>query len=631
MLWLADNGVGDETEHIDDHQDHGRSRRDQLAGEGDSAAGVLGVTLAPVANVADYGFLSDCRTAALVSRDGSIDWYCPGRFDRPSIFARLLDPSAGHWALRPTGGSRTAWSYEGDGLILRTEHTTDAGRAAVIDALAQAPETEAHELGLAAPGTLVRTVEGLAGGVAMELELVARPEYADPGSTIDLHATDSDGRSVQIRAGDLELILESDVRMSIDGSTLRASFTVRAGQTVTFRLRHPDDEGVDALADTRAAWQRWSDAHQGYDGTHRAAVRRSAAILQGLTHGPSGALVAAATTSLPERIGGTWNWDYRYAWLRDAGLTMRALWVAACPVEPQRFMDWIGRSVEPHSSRSTQIVFGIDSDDPPDERELPWLAGFRDSRPVRVGNGAWQQRQMDVPGEVLDIAHLVRERLDFQRDDVRELLASLADEAAGQWRDPDSGMWEARDQERHYLSSKVFAWVALDRAVRLELGDAKRRARWANEREEVRERALADGWRAGRGAFTGAFGSDQLDASVLIAPIVGFLGMDDPRMRATVELIERELADDGLVRRWADEPSSFLLCSYWLSQCHALAGDADRAQAVFDRATGHANDLGILSEMVDLTSGVALGNVPQAFSHAGLINAAWRISEMRPG
>ncbi len=417
---------------------------------------------------------------------------------------------------------------------------------------------------------------------------------------------------------------------------VHADFEIEAPDALCFALhdraaygvpRPPPLEPEAYLEATVAAWDDWAAAHGRYRGVAKEQVQRSAAVLQGLTYGPSGALLAAATTSVPERLGDTWNWDYRFAWLRDSGLIMRAQWVAACPDEPQRFFDWLARSIGPDRKGPTQIVFGVEGERRLDEAELPWLDGFRDSRPVRVGNGAWSQRQHDVMGEVLDIALLLREQLGGIHGATAELLTALADEAAQRWRDPDSGMWEARDKERHYVSSAVMCWVALDRALELGIGGRDDRGRWRHERDRIHARVLDEAWDESVGAFTGAFGSAELDASVLLLPVVGFLPMDDERMRATVEVIERDLVSDGLVRRWSEDPNGFLICSYWLVECLSLAGEGARARAMFDRVTALANDLGLLSEMADLQSGELLGNVPQAFSHAGLINAAWRLSE----
>ena len=593
----------------------------------------------PVQAISDYAFLSDCRTSALVSRDGSIDWYCPGRFDAPSVFARLLDARGGHWLVRPESDSTASRAYAGPGLILRTEHRTGTGRVTVTDALVQGPGTTAHSLGVSAPGVLVRRVEGISGRVTMALRLEARPEYGLATPVIRQDADDATRATIQ--AGPLDLRLTGPVGLTVEGSTVAVDFEVVEGERLTFALAAgsafgaDDEPGVDAeaaLDATFEAWQAWADAHGDYRGVAHEQVARSAAVLQGLTYGPSGALLAAATTSLPERIGGDWNWDYRFAWLRDAGLMMRAQWVAACPDEPGRFFQWLVRAIGPDHRAPVQIVFGVEGERRLDESELPWLTGFAASSPVRVGNDAWKQRQHDVMGEVLDIALLLRDQLGETDEALHQLLIALADEAAEQWHRPDAGMWEARDQERHYISSQVMCWVALDRALGLDIGREEDRQRWRSERARIHEHVLKEGWNETVGAFTGAIGSDELDASVLLLPVVGFLPMADERMRRTVQLIEDQLSSDGLVRRWGDDPNGFLVCSYWLIECLALGGEERRAREMFDRVTALANDLGLLTEMADITSGEPLGNLPQAFSHAGLINAAWRLSEGRaPG
>ncbi|MDQ3484262.1 MAG: glycoside hydrolase family 15 protein, partial [Actinomycetota bacterium] len=354
-------------------------------------------------------------------------------------------------------------------------------------------------------------------------------------------------------------------------------------------------------------------------------------VLQGLTYAPSGAVVAAATTSLPEQLGGELNFDYRYAWLRDLSLTVRSLWIAACPAEPERLIDWFVNAAGKVGDELFQIMYGVGGERDLTEHTLEHLSGYRDSRPVRVGNEAWTQVQLDVLGEVLDAVHLLRDDLGELDGPLQELLVGLADRAAAGWSEPDAGMWEARDQQRHYVSSKVLCWVALDRAIALadRLGDAADPAGWGSARDAVRAAVLERAWSPGAGAYAGAFASDDLDASVLLLPLVGFLPADDLRMRATIDAIERELGTGGLVRRWPDDESGFLICTFWLSECLALAGEPERAEVWFAGALGYANDLGLLSEEGVPGGGELLGNFPQAFSHVGLINAAWRITEAR--
>ena len=581
-------------------------------------------------SIADYGFLSDCTTSALVDRDGSIDWWCVPRFDSPSVLGRLLGPDAGHWTLRPAEGSTTSWDYLDDTLVLRTVHTTAAGAVAVTDALALQAGARGHDIGKRSPGVLLRVVEGLRGSVTMVSELAPRPEYGRTEPHLRLTRS-----GVQAYGGPVALTCTGQAGWQLRDGCAHARFTVRAGETVELRLRaatsfedSPTASDEVSLVDTVEGWRSWAADHTGYDGAFPAQVRRSSLVLQGLTYAPTGAVVAAATTSLPETMGGSDNWDYRFAWLRDLSLTVRALWVAACPTEPDRLLEWFTMSAGHLRDELVQIVYGVAGERDLTERTLDHLPGFRDSRPVRVGNAAWEQRQLDVLGEVLDAAHQLRDTVEEIGPAVVDLLVALANRAAKVWRDPDAGMWESRGEARHYTSSRVYCWVALDRAVKLapRLGEGADPQRWAAARDDVRAAVLEQAWSPRAGAYAGALGSDELDASVLVLPLVGFLPMTDPRMAATVEAIASRLGAQGLVRRWAADPSGFLICTYWLVECLAMGGQAERAEALFRLATSHANDLGLLAEEADLESGEALGNVPQAFSHVGLVNAAWRLA-----
>ena len=344
-------------------------------------------------------------------------------------------------------------------------------------------------------------------------------------------------------------------------------------------------------------------------------------MFQGLTYQPTGALVAAPTTSLPEVAGGDGNWDYRYAWLRNAAMTVRALSTSACSDEPLRYFDWMVRAaVTGRADEQVQIVFGVDGERDLSEHRLEHLAGHLGSRPVRVGNAAWRQKQLDVLGHVLDSAWVIRDELGTPDEPTARFLRQLAERAATQWREQDSSIWEGREGERHYVVSKVGCWVALDRAVRL--------ADRIGAREQLRRTVLREGYDARRGAFTGAFGSDHLDAGVLVLALLGFVEADDPRMTSTIAVIEDELADGGLLRRWTGaEDDAFLTASFWLAECHARAGRIDRAHEVFEQAAGAANELGLLAEEVDPASGEPLGNFPQAISHVGLVNAALALTE----
>ena len=590
------------------------------------------------APIADYAFLSDCTSAALVDRACSIDWWCVPRFDSPSVFGRLLDPAAGHWTLAPVEAFSCSRRYIDDTLVLRTEFRTASGVVAVTDALAFAVGARGHDIGLASPHVLLRQVEGLSGTVQIHTEMAPRVEY---GRT-EPHLRTVPG-GIQARGGPVHLDCPGPLTWDVDGGTARSTFSVTAGEKVELRLSYapsfpapggpaPDGATPPTVEDTAQGWQSWAALHTSYEGPYAENVRRSSIVLQGLTYQPSGAVVAAATTSLPEELGGGLNFDYRFAWLRDLSLTIRSLWIAACPDEPDRLFEWFATAAGRSGGELVQIMYGVEGERDLTEHELEHLSGYRDSRPVRVGNEAWKQTQLDVLGEVLDAAHVLRDSLGELTEPVQEMLVTLADRAAAHWRDPDAGMWEARDAQRHYTSSKVMCWVALDRAVDLaaRLGPGADVGRWSAARDEVHAAVLERAWSARVGAYTGAFGSDELDASVLLLPLVGFLPAADARMRATVEAVERELGTAGLVRRWASDPSGFLICTYWLVECLAMAGEVDRAHQWFTTATRYANDLGLLSEEIDPGSGDQLGNTPQAFSHVGLINAAWRLGQATP-
>ncbi|MBF9133780.1 glycoside hydrolase family 15 protein [Plantactinospora sp. S1510] len=583
------------------------------------------------AAIADYGLLADGRSAALVDRRGSIDWWCPERFDAPSVFCRLLDSNGGHWSIQPTDDFETRREYLSDSLVLRTVFTTAYGEASVTDGLVLEPGSRGHLIGRRSPGVLVRVVEGGSGTVAMAMSYYPRLEYGSRTAYLVWR----DGTLVAT-AGPTTLTMTTPVPLTCSDVEATARFTVGPGERKVFVLAHRptyhegSPAGLDArdpLGDTVEGWRSWANLHS-YPGCYPELVRQNALVLQGLTYQPSGAVVAAVTTSLPERIGGDCNYDYRYAWLRDFSLTLRALWVAACPDEANRLFGWVASAVGQVGDEPVPIMFGVEGERDLTERRIETLRGYADSLPVRVGNEAWRQRQLDVLGEVLDAAWQLRDYLDPMPPEVRDLLRSLADQAATSWRDPDAGMWESRDADRHYLSSKVLCWAALDRAILFgdRLGDAADLARWAAARDEARKTILRDGWNAEVGAYTGAFGSDKLDASVLVMPIVGILPATDERMRATIALIEERLSDGGLLRRWDTDPATFTLCSFWLVRCLVLAGERDRAAAMFERIAGTANDLGLFAEQFDPATGAHLGNFPQAFSHIGLVIAAWDLT-----
>jgi GH15 family glucan-1,4-alpha-glucosidase len=600
--------------------------------------------------IADLGLLSDCNSAALASRAGAIEWLCLPRFDSPSVFGRLLDPDAGHWTIRPVGEFTTERRYLPGTLVLETTFTTETGSARLVEALAFAEGQRGHDLGLDAPHELLRLVEGTSGAVDFVLELAPRPEYGLVRPLI--RATDDGARTF---GGPNQVLFRAGVPVAVDEGTVITRFEVGAHEQVGFALRWAPLERMPAaptapadvaarIHDTAETWRSWETEHSVYEGPHRDLVRLSSRVLQGLTYRPTGAIVAAPTTSLPETVGGERNWDYRYAWIRDASLTLQALYIGACPDEAVDFVSFMtsaagGGAGDMHS---LQIMYGIGGEHDLSERELPHLRGWRDSTPVRVGNGAWGQTQLDVYGELLDALHLYHERLGELHPEIQDFIADLADTAARRWHETDAGMWEMRGEPRHHLSSKVLCWVALDRAVKLapQLGDYAKADEWAAARDEIREAVLTRGWSEAKQAYAQSFDSDDLDAAQLLMPLVGFLPATDPRMRSTIEAIARELTQDGLVLRYLNEEGlnadglsgeegTFVICSFWLVSCLAQAGELDRAGELFARLTGFANDLGLLAEEIDAAHGELLGNFPQAFSHIGLITSAWELDQAR--
>jgi len=589
------------------------------------------------APIADHAFLSDCRTGALVTGAGVVDWWPAPRFDSPSAFSALLDDDAGHFRLRPRDPFVASRRYLPGTLVLETTMRTAGGTLRVTDALAFAPGARGHDIGRQVPHALVRVAEGLSGEIDVELDCAPRLEY---GLAVPRMVEEADG--VASAGGPERVFLRGDRPLTADGGRACAGFTLRAGERAGWVLHRapgafaqapPRLDPHAALEDTIAAWRSWSEQHAGYEGEHAEAVRFAPLVLQGLTFQPSGAIVAAPTTSLPERPGGGDNWDYRYGWLRDAAMVARALSSSTCSDEARRYFDWIVRAgVSCRHADRVQVMFGVEGERDLAEHELDHLQGQLGSRPVRVGNAAWRQKQLDVLGHVLDCAWELREQIGTPDELTASLLCELADRAASQWREPDSGIWEGREGERDYVVSKLGCWVALDRAAALadRLGASADRQRWERERDAIGARLLGEGWSEGRGAFSGAFGSERLDAGALLLPRAGLIAFDDPRMTRTVEAIEDELGDDGLLRRWSGaEDGRFLLASFWLAECHARAGRVERAEAVFDRAAGAANDVGLLPEEVDAISGEALGNMPQAISHAGLVNAAQALTEAK--
>jgi GH15 family glucan-1,4-alpha-glucosidase len=614
--------------------------------------------------IADYALLSDRHSAALVGRDGSIDWLCFPRFDSPSTFGRLLDDEAGHWSIRAANATQVTRRYLDRTMVLETTFHTPTGTVTITDALAMGEGNRGHELGRGAPHLLLRRATCTEGEVELSLECVPRPEYGLVHPLFD----PVDGGVTAFGGADV-LVVSSPITLTVDQETISGQLQLRRGETAGFALHHKKWAGTDTakvwsqsdigarLDDTVSAWESWSELHQAYEGPWRDLVHHSGRVLQSLSFAPTGAICAAATTSLPEAVGGARNWDYRYAWVRDASFTIQALWVAACPDEANEFFDYVTTSAAGSLDRGgdLQIMFGIGGERDLTERELPHLEGWRHSAPVRVGNGAWNQRQLDVYGELLSAVDRLSDHLfdDAQRvgpmaspdkwgalpdlaPATRRFFVQLAEAAARRWQEKDQGIWEVRGEPRDFLYSKLMCWVALDRAVALadRLDASNRVESWKQTAAQIHEAILTRGWSDRANAFTQSFGSDELDASTLMLPLVGFLPAGDPRVLATINATEEHLTDErGLVYRYRShdglegDEGTFLLCTFWLAQALAEAGDPTRARSVFERAAAFVNDVGLLAEEVDVVSGELLGNFPQAFSHIGLVNAAWAISQ----
>ena len=579
--------------------------------------------------IGDYALLGDTRTAALVSRGGSVDWLCAPRFDSPACFASILGGSEhGHWLLAPAAAPVAARRrYRRDTLVLETDYESREGAVTVVDAM---PVADGHG------GSIVREVIGRGGKVPMRTELILRFGY---GRHSPLLA--QAGGDLLAVCGPETLRLSAPVGLAGRDGTARATFTVTGRQRVPFVLTwfptgepappHPDPEAL--ISGCERWWQAWA-ARCTYDGEWRPAVIRSLLTLKALIYAPTGGMVAAPTTSLPERVGGTRNWDYRYCWLRDAALTLTVLHDAGYPQEALAWRDWLLRAVAGDPC-GLQIVYGPGGERHLPEREATWLPGHHGSAPVRIGNAAADQFQLDVYGEVADAQYsLVLEEgyADGQQHVIRQVLAVL--EQA--WRQPDEGIWEIRGPRRHFTYSKVMAWAAFDRAVKLArlTGLDGPHRRWRALRDEVHAEVCRHGFDPDRNSFGQPYGSRELDASLLKLPAVGFLPATDPRVTATVAAIRDELsADDGLIMRYSPQAQgtvdgfdegegAFLACSFWLADALALSGRADQARTLFEQSLTRCNDVGLLAEEHDPHRGQLAGNFPQALSHLALVNTA---------
>ncbi len=597
--------------------------------------------------IEDYALIGDTETVALVGRDGSIDWLCLPRFDSGACFAALLGTKDnGRWRIAPPRDiQRVDRRYRGDTLVLETVFTTSTGTAAVIDFMPVRDDNI----------SVIRIVEGRSGTVSFDMELIVRFDY---GAIVPwIHGGEYGGVGIGGADG---VSLRTTAPISGRDLTTVSSFDVSEGERVPFALcwfrsyekPPPPVDPSDALTATEQWWQAWS-ARCTYDGDHAPAVLRSLITLKALTYGPTGGVVAAPTTSLPEFLGGVRNWDYRYCWLRDATFTLTALSEAGYADEAVAWSEWLRRAVA-GSPKKMQIMYGVAGERRLPEQVLDWLPGYEGSSPVRIGNAASGQFQLDVYGEVMDMflhSHAcLGNRLPSDAWDLARMLVEHVREV---WNEPDDGIWEVRGPRRHFVHSKVMAWVAIDRWVRLCEGDGNRSddlTEWRTLRDDMHRQICEQGYNPTVGAFTQYYGATELDASCLMLALVGFLPSSDPRIIGTVEAIERELLVDGFVRRYRTEvahPSpaagpgpqtttvdglppgegAFLLTTFWLIDNLVLLGRLDEARAAFDRLLGLANDVGLLSEEYDVANSRQLGNFPQAFSHVGLIVSAHNLSQ----
>ncbi|WP_329036116.1 glycoside hydrolase family 15 protein [Streptomyces sp. NBC_00178] len=583
--------------------------------------------------IEDYAVIGDLQTAALVGRNGSVDWLCLPRFDSGACFAALLgDEDNGHWRIAPQGADSgetcTRRAYVDDSLVLETYWETRTGTVKVIDFMPQRDK---------APDVM-RIVEGVSGSVDMSSVLRLRFDF---GSVVPWMRR-SHGHRVAV-AGPDSVWLRSEPPVKTWGQQFStcSSFTVSEGESVAFVLTwHPSHSPRPKLIDPHKAlrhtltdWAKWSDRCT-YEGPHRKAVLRSLITLKALTYAPTGGIVAALTTSLPEEIGGVRNWDYRFCWLRDSTLTLGAMIACGYVEEAAAWRDWLLRAVAGDPA-DLQIMYGLSGERRLPETELPWLAGYEGSLPVRAGNAAVRQRQLDVYGEVIDSLRVAREAGLDDKSHAWNLQLSLLGFLESTWREPDEGLWEVRGQRRHFVHSKVMAWVAADRAVRTleenpELpGDADR---WRAMRDAVHAEVCEKGYDPVRNTFTQSYGSQELDAATLLIVRAGFLPPEDPRVTGTVDAVRDELAHDGLIRRYSTRGASvdglpgdegaFLACSFWLVDALVRTGRREEGEALFERLLELRNDVGLLAEEYDPVAGRQLGNYPQAFSHIGLVNSA---------
>lgn len=585
--------------------------------------------------IEDYGFIGNTVTSALVGRDGSIDWLCLPHFDSPACFASLVgEPGNGRWLIAPKGEiKRTTRRYRGETMVLETRFATADGEVALIDFMPIA-KTEARS-------QLVRLVKGVSGRVTMRTELILRFDY---GSVVPwLRRRDYGLRAV---AGPDAVQLRTPVPLKGRDFVTRGEFAVAAGESVPFVLSYAPSYGADPgevdaerlLEQTEHWWRRWS-ARCTYQGEWRDAVLRSLMTLKALSFRPTGGIVAAPTTSLPECIGGVRNWDYRFCWIRDATLTLYSLLNSGYRAEARAWREWLLRAVA-GNPEALQIMYTLDGARRLPEEEADWLAGYEGSKPVHIGNAAYRQFQLDIFGELMDAFHVGRKYDLKAYDDAWNLQKLLIAYLEKSWREPDEGIWEVRGPRRHFTHSKMMAWVAVDRAVKAveQYGQPGPLEDWKRLRAEIHADVCRHGFDSGKNSFVQYYGGRSLDAALLLMPQVGFLPPDDPRVRGTVAAIERDLASDGMIARYdtgegvdglPGDEGGFLACSFWLADAVALCGRYDVAVARFERLLSLRNDLGLLAEEYHPGLGRQLGNFPQAFSHVALVNTAHNLTSLR--
>ncbi len=586
-------------------------------------------------NIEDYGIIGDTQTVALVGRNGSIDWLCLPRFDSGACFAALLGTEEhGFWKIAPVEPIiAIRRRYRKSTLVLETEFETAGGCVRLIDCM---PPRNGD-------ADVVRLVQGLRGRVRMKMQLVIRFDY---GSIVPW--VRRAGERLEVVAGPDALSFWSGVETHGEGLTTVAEFEIAEGQEIPFELLwHPSHEPPERchdvprhIAQTEQWWCDWS-ARSKCEGEWSEAIERSLITLKALTYAPTGGIVAAPTTSLPEHPGGVRNWDYRFCWLRDSAFTLQVLMRHGHTAEACAWRDWLLRAVAGEPAKM-QLMYGVQGERRLEEYELPWLPGYEGSKPVRVGNAAFSQFQLDIYGELMDSLHQAREAGIASGTDGWRLQLAVMRFLETAWREPDEGIWEVRGPRRHFTHSKLMAWVAFDRAVKAVEGCGCEGPveRWRTHRDALRQEICERGFSRKKGAFVQVYDGEDLDASLLLVPLVGFLPADDERVRGTVAAIERELLIDGFVLRYRSESyvdglppgeGTFLLCTFWLVDNYALAGRGEEARALFERLLAIRNDLGLLAEQYDPRSGRLLGNFPQAFSHIGLANTArYLAGEGRP-